>query len=110
MDLPHTQSPLSLGFHSRHASPSPPPSIADNSVLLQIDSTFLGQSNSVLPFQLQLLEQKRENFRDETGEGEREEEGFSLLGHHMCLKRQREGQSSSSSSSSSLNPPKRAIG
>lgn len=104
MDLSRAQSSLSLGFHT-HASPSPSSQISDNSVSLQISSNIRNQPNSGFPVPLQLLEQKCENFSDETGEEEREDEEFSILGHPMCLKRQREGQSSSSSSCS--NPPKR---
>ncbi|EEF48429.1 serine hydroxymethyltransferase 7 [Ricinus communis] len=87
MDLSQSQSGLSLGFHS-HTSSNPIP--------------------------LQLLDQKEENFnlilKNDNNDDNltEEEENFSILGHPMCLKRQRGGDGqSSSSSSSSPNPSKR---
>uniref|UniRef100_A0A2P2LKA6 Serine hydroxymethyltransferase n=1 Tax=Rhizophora mucronata TaxID=61149 RepID=A0A2P2LKA6_RHIMU len=77
------QSGLSLGFNS-HAS-----------------------SNSN-PSPLQLLGEKKENpnlIESDDDDREEEDQQFSLLGHHMCLKRQREGRSSPCSSPSA---PKRA--
>ncbi|XP_057987301.1 serine hydroxymethyltransferase 7 isoform X2 [Hevea brasiliensis] len=79
MDLSQAQSGLSLGFHS-HSSSNPIP--------------------------LQLLDQREENLVEKDENQAEEEENFSILGHPMCIKRQRDGQSSSSSSSSP-NPPKR---
>ncbi|KDP32731.1 hypothetical protein JCGZ_12023 [Jatropha curcas] len=79
MDLSQAQSGLSLGFHSHSASS---------------------------PIPLQLLDQKEENPVEKNENQIEEEENFSILGHPMCIKRQRDGQSSSSSSSSP-NPPKR---
>ncbi|KAJ9146366.1 hypothetical protein P3X46_028642 [Hevea brasiliensis] len=79
MDLSQAHSGLSLGFHS-HSSSNPIP--------------------------LQLLDQKEENPVEKDENQAEEEENFSILGHPMCIKRQRDGQASSSSSSSP-NPPKR---
>nr|DAD39387.1 TPA_asm: hypothetical protein HUJ06_013710 [Nelumbo nucifera] len=113
MDLSNGHSSLSLGFSS-HASPAPRTSIVDDSISLQIDPSFRGHSHSGPSIPLQLLEQQPEGRRDESSvngereeeeQGEEEEEEFSLLGHPMCLKRRRDGESSSCSSSS--NPLKR---
>ncbi|XP_050236037.1 serine hydroxymethyltransferase 7 [Mercurialis annua] len=91
MDLSQAQSGLSLGFHSH-------------------------TSSNTNPIPLQLLDQKDEVIEKFHGKDDdhltEEEENFSILGHPMCLKRQRggdaAGQSSSSSSSSPNHPPKRA--
>lgn len=115
------QSDLSLGFGSSHASPLPPPPktpIADDSITLQIDSSFRPSSNPTPPVPLQLLEQrfddagsrsirllvhKDEDFEeDEDGDDQREE--FILLGQSLKLKRCR---GSSSSSMRSPSPCKR---
>ncbi|KAG8633020.1 serine hydroxymethyltransferase 7 isoform X2 [Manihot esculenta] len=79
MDLSQAQSGLSLGFHSH---------------------------SSLNPIPLQLLDQKEENPVEKDEDQTEEVENFSILGHPMCIKRQRDCQSSSSSSSSP-NPPKR---
>nr|DAD24395.1 TPA_asm: hypothetical protein HUJ06_025859 [Nelumbo nucifera] len=111
MDLSQAESGLSLGFHP-HDSPVPRAPIADDSISLQIDSSFRCPSHSGPSIPLQLLEQP-EKRRDEAvvdaekeEDEQREEEEFSLLGHPLCLKRRRDGESSSCSSSS--NPSKKA--
>ncbi|WCJ44562.1 serine hydroxymethyltransferase 7 [Euphorbia peplus] len=82
MDLSQAQSGLSLGFHSHSISHSSP-----------------------VPIPLQLLDQEEENSVEKADENQPEEdENFSILGHQMCLKRQRDGQSSSLSPNQ---PPKR---
>lgn len=116
------QSDLSLGFTSSHALPPPPPPppripIADDSITLQIDSSFRPSSNPTPPVPLQLLEQrfdgsgssrsrvvidKNEDFEvDDDGDDDHREE-FILLGQSLKLKRCR-----GSSSSSSPSPCKR---
>ncbi|XP_043713093.1 serine hydroxymethyltransferase 7-like [Telopea speciosissima] len=113
MDLSHAQSGLSLGLHPSHPLPVVPRApIADDSITLQIDSSFRDPSHSVPSIPLQLLEQQPENRENEAEvdrekekeDEQREEEEFSLLGHPMCLKRRRD--SDSSTSSSLLNPSK----
>lgn len=104
------QSGLSLGLYT-HASPAPRTPIADDSITLQIDSSFRDPSHSVPSIPLQLLEQRPKNRGEDAAEQEeedeqREEEEFSILGHPMCLKRRRDGESQSSSTSSNP-PPKR---
>ncbi|GKU98500.1 hypothetical protein SLEP1_g11499 [Rubroshorea leprosula] len=91
MDLSHAQSALSLGFGNSHVSSSSKIPVADDSISLQIVSS---KSNPVPRASLQFLKQ----VRVVNGEGEDfdgEEERFSLLGHTMCLKRQRDHQSPS---------------
>ncbi|KAI4296232.1 hypothetical protein L6164_036206 [Bauhinia variegata] len=108
MDLSHPQSNLSLGFSS-HASPPHRTQIADDSICLQLDSSFRDSSHPVPPIPLQLLEPQTDNSRMENGRVEagsdededREVEEFRILGHSMCLKRRRDSESSSSSSISS---------
>ncbi|XP_031272998.1 serine hydroxymethyltransferase 7 [Pistacia vera] len=101
MDLSsHTQSSLSLSFHSHASSPPSPPSsqttIIDDSISLQLDSSYRSSSNPIPSKPLQLLEDKtvklnsENNGEDYEKEDEQEEE-FSILGHQMCLKRQRDG-------------------
>uniref|UniRef100_A0A5B6ZNE4 Serine hydroxymethyltransferase n=1 Tax=Davidia involucrata TaxID=16924 RepID=A0A5B6ZNE4_DAVIN len=111
MDLTHSQSNLSFGFLS-HTSPPPPPpphraQIADDSISFKIDSSFSDPSHPVPSIPLQLMEQQTENLKDgneneerESGDDEKEVEEFRILGHSMCLKRKRDGESSSSSSTS----------
>ncbi|OVA06159.1 Serine hydroxymethyltransferase [Macleaya cordata] len=97
MDFSQTKSSLSLGFHSHNSSPSHrTPTITDNSISLQIDST------PSVPLQLLDDESVADKEKQEGDEEEqKDEEEFSILGHPMCLKRRREVDSSSSSSSSS---------
>lgn len=108
MDLTHTQSNLSLGFLS-HSSTNPTPRrpiIADDDkpFSFQIDSA----SRDALPIPLQLMDQQtkeeigkeeRESDDEERDDQEEEVEEFRILGHSMCLKRRRDGESSVSSSS-----------
>ncbi|XP_077248741.1 serine hydroxymethyltransferase 7 isoform X2 [Tasmannia lanceolata] len=107
MDLSNPQSNLSLGLHS-HSTP-----IADDSISLQIDSSFRDPSHPIRSIPLQLLEENPEKCRDDSvtddrneEEEEQREEEFSILGYPMCLKRRKDRESSISSSSSSY-PPKR---
>ncbi|XP_054777731.1 serine hydroxymethyltransferase 6-like [Prosopis cineraria] len=107
MDLPHSQSNLSLGVSS-HASTSHRVRMADDSISLQLDSSFRDPMHPVPPVPLQLLEPHSENQRAENGnlgvesdeDDDREVEEFRILGHSMCLKRRRDSESSSSSSNS----------
>lgn len=110
MDLSHSQSSLSLGFH-------PPRSPATEASTPTMTDSRL-QKDSFGGVALQLLDQQSENGMgggsvgidggDDSDDGQKEEE-FSLLGYPMCLKRQRRRESlSSCSSTSSLRPPKRA--
>ncbi|KAF6147920.1 hypothetical protein GIB67_014500 [Kingdonia uniflora] len=131
MDHSQFQSNLTLGFNSHitSSSSSPRKPIADDSISLQINSSFRDSSNSTSPFPLQLLEQQCPNddqlesgtnaavvvsatLGQEKEEGveeneehleneEDEEEEFSILGHPMCLKRRKTGETSSCSSSTS---------
>ncbi|KAF5740258.1 Serine hydroxymethyltransferase 6 isoform 1 [Tripterygium wilfordii] len=90
MDSSHAPSGLSLGFHSQ-TSPLPakiPAVVAEDSFSFQIDSNFCGSSNRV---PLQLFDQKDDN-RVENGEVEGDSEQFSILGHRMCIKRDRDSQ------------------
>ncbi|EOA39946.1 hypothetical protein CARUB_v10008636mg [Capsella rubella] len=113
------QSDLSLGFGSSHALPIPPRiPIADDSIKLQIDSSFRQSSNPMPPVPLQLLEQRFDDtgsrsrvveedddavgdYDEDGDDDQREEEQFILLGHPMKLKRCRGGNSNSMISSSS---------
>ncbi|XAR56339.1 Glycine hydroxymethyltransferase [Bertholletia excelsa] len=96
MDLTHSQSNFSLGFPSHSSAHSAYRSqITDDSVSFQMKS----------PIPLQLMEQQTEDREDENEDADSEEEErevkeFRILGHSMCLKRRREGESSSASSSS----------
>ncbi|KAL7002016.1 Serine hydroxymethyltransferase 7 [Sarracenia purpurea var. burkii] len=107
MDLTHPQSNLSLGFLSHAFVASPHRSqIADDSISFQIDSSFRDPSHPVPSIPLQLMEQQTENQKNENEEGEsggeeREVEEFRILGHSMCLKRRRDGESAPSPSLSS---------
>ncbi|XP_023547556.1 serine hydroxymethyltransferase 7-like [Cucurbita pepo subsp. pepo] len=106
MDLSKSHSNLSLGFSS-HASPPHRAQIADDSVLLHLDSSRRESSYSSTPVPLQLMEQQTESHRNDGGDGERDDdeyddrevEEFRILGHPMCLKRRRDGESSTSSGS-----------
>ncbi|XP_028758257.1 serine hydroxymethyltransferase 7-like isoform X1 [Neltuma alba] len=108
MDISRPQSNLSLGFSS-HASPSQRTQIADDSIPLQLDSSFRDPTQPVPPVPLQLLEPLADNHKAENGtsavdsdeDEDREVKEFRILGHSMCLKRRRDSESSSSSSSSS---------
>ncbi|KAA8545510.1 hypothetical protein F0562_020294 [Nyssa sinensis] len=106
MDLTHSGSNLSLGFSS-HTSTSRRAQIADDSISFQVDSSFHDPSHATPSIPLQLMEQLTENHKAEndndgreSGDDEREVEEFRILGHPMCLKRKKDGESSSSSSSS----------
>ncbi|KAL5779586.1 hypothetical protein ACOSQ2_010323 [Xanthoceras sorbifolium] len=112
MDLSsHTQSSLSLSFNSHVSSPPPPPSrttITDDSISLQIDTSYCHSSNPIPSRPLQLLEEKTDKVYPENigedNEKEEEQEEFSILGHPMCLKRQRDGQSLSFSKRLAMEP------
>ncbi|CAL5377852.1 unnamed protein product [Camellia sinensis] len=100
MDLSHSQSNLSLGLLSHSSVPSTHRSqIADDSISFQVDSSCSDRSIPVTSIPLQLMEPQTENYENE--EGESEDEEFRILGHSMCLKRKRDGESASASSSSS---------
>lgn len=109
------QSDLSLGFGSSHALPHPPRiPIADDSITLQIDSSFRPSSNPMPPVPLQLLEQRFdvtgscsrvvEEDDDVVGDYDEDDDDdqrqFILLGHSLKLKRCRGGNSYPMSSSS----------
>ncbi|XWS23828.1 hypothetical protein CRYUN_Cryun28dG0048700 [Craigia yunnanensis] len=85
MDLSHSQSGLSLGFTKT--------SIADDSISLQIETSFRCSSNPVPPFPLQFFEQKDDGAPlFENGEHKshiKEDEEIRILGQSMCVKRQR---------------------
>lgn len=118
MDLTQTPSNLSLGFLS-HSSTAPTPRRSqvtdDEPFSFQIDSS----SRDAPPFPLQLMEKQTKDevenedrkSDDEVKEDDDEEEveEFRILGHSMCLKRRRDGESLSSYSSSSkrasIEPP-----
>ncbi|KAL5777087.1 hypothetical protein ACOSP7_010013 [Xanthoceras sorbifolium] len=112
MDLSsHTQSSLSLSFNSHVSSPPPPLSrttITDDSISLQIDTSYCHSSNPIPSRPLQLLEEKTDKVYPENigedNEKEEEQEEFSILGHPMCLKRQRDGQSLSFSKRLAMEP------
>ncbi|KAM0991289.1 hypothetical protein ACFX13_009831 [Malus domestica] len=70
MGLAEAQPGLSLGFSSHQSSSS---------------------SNSIQSIPLQLLDQKEDKIRVENGDDRDEDEKFNLLGHSICLKRQRDG-------------------
>ncbi|XVF39446.1 hypothetical protein PTKIN_Ptkin01aG0035400 [Pterospermum kingtungense] len=102
MDLPHAQSGLSLGFTKT--------SIADDSISLQIDTSFRCSSNPVPPVPLRFFEEKDDGSirfengdhknhikEEEEGEEEEEEEEIRILGQSMCVKRQRDPHSVSNS-------------
>ncbi|KAG6650176.1 hypothetical protein CIPAW_06G023900 [Carya illinoinensis] len=101
MDLPNAQSGLSLGLNS-HASPVSRDSKVDSPISLRIDSRFCTLPYSAQPVPLQLIELKEEKNELENGEDLSEDEKFSILGHSVCLKRPRDGQSLLCT-----NPPKR---
>ncbi|KAI5355417.1 PREDICTED: serine [Prunus dulcis] len=69
MGFTETQPGLFLGFSTHHSSSS---------------------SNSIQSVPLQLLDQKEEQIRVENGDDHDEDENFNLLGHSICLKRQRD--------------------
>ncbi|KAG2318680.1 hypothetical protein Bca52824_011893 [Brassica carinata] len=105
--MDRARSDLSLGFgSSSHALPSLPPPripIADDSITLQIDSSFRHSPNPTPLVPLQLLEQRFDkdgNFEDDDDDGDDQREEFILLGHPMKLKRSRGSTSSSTSSPS----------
>ncbi|CAN6581275.1 unnamed protein product [Malus baccata var. baccata] len=70
MGLTDAQPGLSLGFSSHQSTSS---------------------SNSIQSVPLQLLDQKGDKIRVENGDDREEDEKFNLLGHSICLKRQRDG-------------------
>ncbi|AEE31862.1 Serine hydroxymethyltransferase 7 [Arabidopsis thaliana] len=102
MDLSRSQTNFQLGFGCSHASMTPTPTprapIADDSINLQVDQSFRSLPTTFSPIPLQLLEQKAEKTttvdepkKDGGGGGDqKEDEHFRILGHHMCLKRQRD--------------------
>ncbi|CAG7865011.1 unnamed protein product [Brassica rapa] len=101
------QSDLSLGFTSPHALPRIP--IADDSITLQIDSSFRPpSSNPMPPVPLQLLEQRFDGSRalvdkdQDFDDDDDQREEFILLGQPLKLKRSR-----GSSSMRSPSPCKR---
>ncbi|XP_041013494.1 serine hydroxymethyltransferase 7 [Juglans microcarpa x Juglans regia] len=103
MDLPHAQPGLYLEFNT-HSSPVSRTSKVDSPISLQIDSRFCNSLNPVPPVPLQLLERKEEKIELENGDDQSEDEKFSILGHSVCLKRPRDGQSLVCT-----NPPKRVV-
>ncbi|KAI9075024.1 hypothetical protein K1719_043074 [Acacia pycnantha] len=108
MDISRPHSNLSLDFSS-HALLSQQTQIADDSISLQLDSSFRNPTHPIPPIPLYLLEPLAGNHKAGNGNSamesdedeDREVEEFHILGHPMCLKRRRDGESSSSSSSSS---------
>ncbi|ESQ33306.1 hypothetical protein EUTSA_v10003888mg [Eutrema salsugineum] len=96
MDLSRSQANFSLGFGCSHASsmaPAPRIPIADDSINLQVDPSFRSSPTTFTPIPLQLLEQKVEKITVEEPKkdgDQKEDEHFRILGHHMCLKRQRD--------------------
>lgn len=97
----HAQSGLSLGFHSHSASPPRPTqltksAITDDSISLQLESCYRSSPNPMPSEPLQLLEKKADRIpckkSEENDLKEDDQEEFSILGHPMCLKRQRDGQ------------------
>lgn len=93
----HSQSGLSLNFNSHMSSPPPQPTASktasDDSISLQIESCYRHSSKPFPSKALQLLEEKTEKIDEKEEDVEEEQEEFSLLGHPMCLKRQRDCQS-----------------
>ncbi|GLT69467.1 hypothetical protein SLA2020_416160 [Shorea laevis] len=90
MDLSNAQSAaLSLGFGNSHASSSSPSRIpvAGDSISLHIAS-----SNPIPSGSLQFLKQGQVVIGEGEDQDDEEGERFSLLGHSMCLKRQRDPQ------------------
>ncbi|KAK6246124.1 hypothetical protein SCA6_009214 [Theobroma cacao] len=89
MDLSHAQSALSLGFTKT--------SIADDSISLQIDTSFRCSSNHVRRVPLQFLEGKDDGApRFQSGKHInhiKEDEEIRILGQSMCVKRHRDSQS-----------------
>ncbi|XP_023552257.1 serine hydroxymethyltransferase 7-like [Cucurbita pepo subsp. pepo] len=116
MDLSNSHSNLSLGI-SLHASPPHRVQIADDSILLHLESSRQEPTFSSPPIPLQLMEPLTESHRDEVGDAEREDdvyddrdvEEFRILGHSMCLKRRRDSESSFSSSSAKRNSCERDL-
>ncbi|XP_056858441.1 serine hydroxymethyltransferase 7-like, partial [Raphanus sativus] len=97
MDLSGSDSKFSFGFGCSHASsmsPTPRIPIADDSINLQVDPSFRSSPATFSPIPLQLLEQKvavqKEEEETPKKKDEKEDEHFRILGHHMCLKRQRD--------------------
>lgn len=96
MDLSGSDSNVSLGIGCSHASsssmaPTPRIPIADDSINLQVDPSFRSSPVTFPPIPLQLLEQKVAAVEEPKKDGdEKEDEHFRILGHHMCLKRQRD--------------------
>ncbi|KAA3453838.1 serine hydroxymethyltransferase 7 [Gossypium australe] len=86
MDLSQAQSGLPLSFAKN--------SIAEDSISLQIDTSFRCSSNPVRPIPLQFFEEKDDGApRLENGKHKdhnNEDEEIRILGRSMCVKRQRD--------------------
>ncbi|KAL6964384.1 Serine hydroxymethyltransferase 7 [Sarracenia purpurea var. burkii] len=103
MDLTQSQPALYLGLICN--SPAPTvlrTQIADESVSVPNDSSSGSHPGSAVPLQLmdhQMANHKGENDGDERESDveEREVEEFRILGHSMCLKRKRDGESTPAS-------------
>ncbi|XP_010530175.1 PREDICTED: serine hydroxymethyltransferase 7-like [Tarenaya hassleriana] len=107
MDLSRAQPDLSRGFRCAHESMAPKTPITDDSINLQVDPSFRASPTPIRPVPLEFLEQTVEKIG---GGGEKEEEDqkdelhFRILGHPLCLKRQRDCPTLSQSK-----PPKRIM-
>lgn len=99
MDFSHAQSALSLGFGNSHASSVSKVCSVEDSISLQISSSN-SNSNQVNSGSLQFLKHGRavNGGGEEDSDGDDGDERFSLLGHPMCIKRQRDSQSCSNPS------------
>ncbi|KAE8715440.1 Serine hydroxymethyltransferase 6 [Hibiscus syriacus] len=88
MDLSKVRSGLSLGFTKN--------SIGDDSISLQIDTSFRNSSNPVQPVPLQFFDEKQDGvpwFENvEQKDSNNEDEEIIILGQSMCLKRQRDSK------------------
>ncbi|XP_030544457.1 serine hydroxymethyltransferase 7-like [Rhodamnia argentea] len=87
MDFSDCQSGLSLAFRSRSSTPAP--LNPGDAISGQLGASHRSSSSSI---PLQLLEPKNDRSRESDEEESSEEEEFRILGHSMCLKRQRDGQ------------------
>ncbi|XP_002529531.2 serine hydroxymethyltransferase 7 [Ricinus communis] len=110
-------SDLSLGFASNTTSSSSSrrAQIADDSISLQLDSSFRGPDHPPVPLQPLtenihnyhqngILDRQNDNYKEEDYEEEEEEENekeVRILGYSMCLKRRRDSELPSSTSNSS---------
>ncbi|KAF5733500.1 Serine hydroxymethyltransferase [Tripterygium wilfordii] len=122
MDLSQPQPNLSLGFLT-HTSPPHRTQIADDSISLQLESSFRDPNHPVPTVPLQLLEPmtgnhyelpengnldgQNDNKDNDDGDGEedRDVEEFRILGHSMCLKRRRGSEPPQSSSKRGMVAP-----